>query len=172
LCCKYSLFYTFVNIQIVEMKRLLVFPILVLLLFTSCTNFRNIEIKSVKLNEVKLLSTSRAMVDVEFTINNTANVGLVLQSSDGFLTKNGLNFAQITLIEAGTIAASTQSTNRARFQIELLDPMSLFSMGLNIKSWKMSDFEINARGVIRTSKGGRKAFKLKNMPLENLTKRF
>jgi len=161
-----------VNIQIVEMKRLLVFPVLVLLLFTSCTNFRNIEIKNVKLNEVKLLSTSKAMVDVEFTINNTANADLVLQSSDGFLTKNGVNFAQITLIGSDTIVASCQSANRARFQIELLDPMSLFSMGLNIKSWKMSDFEINARGIIRTSKGGRKTFKLKNMPLENLAKRF
>jgi hypothetical protein len=154
------------------MKRLLVLPLLVLLLFTSCTNFRNIEIKSVKLKEVKLLSTSKAMVDVEFIINNTANANLVLQSSDGFLTKNGINFAQITLIKTDTIAALAQSTNMARFQIELLDPMSLFSMGLNIKSWKMSDFEINARGVIRTSKGGRKSFKLKNMPLENLTKRF
>ncbi len=127
---------------------------------------------SVTLSEVKLISTSKAIVDVEYTINNTAKVDLVLQSANGFLTKNRLNFAQVTLIEADTIAAACQSTNRARFQIELLDPMSLFSMGLNIKSWKMSDFEINANGVLRTSKGGRKAIKLKNMPLESLTKRL
>ena len=99
-------------------------------------------------------------------------MGLILQSIDGFLTRNSVNFAQITLIKTDTIAAACQSTNRARFQVELLDPMALFSMGLNIKSWKMSDFEINARGVLRTSKGGRKAIKLKNVPLESLTNRF
>ena len=54
---------------------------------------------SVTLSEVKLISTSKAIVDVEYTINNTAKVDLVLQSANGFLTKNRLNFAQVTLTE-------------------------------------------------------------------------
>ena len=132
------------------MKRLLVFSLLSILLFASCNNYSNIELKNVNLSEVKLISTSKAIVDVEYTVNNTAKVGLILESIDGFLTRNRVNFAQITLIKTDTIAPACQSTNRARFQIELLDP----------------------RGVLRTSKGGRKAIKLKNVPLESLTNRF
>ncbi|EKD31487.1 MAG: hypothetical protein ACD_77C00322G0013 [uncultured bacterium] len=154
------------------MKRLLVFPLLFVLLFSSCTNYRDIEIKSVKLYDVKLVSTSRAMVEVEYVIDNTANADIVLASADGFLTKDRVNFAQITLIKADTIAMVSETKNRALFQVEILDPISLFSMGLNIKNWKMSDFEINARGLIHNSKGGRKVIKFKNMPLENLIKRF
>lgn len=154
------------------MKRLLVFPLLFVLLFSSCTNYRDIEIKSVNLYDVKLLSTSRAMVEVEYVIDNTANVDIVLESAEGFLTKDRVNFAQITLIKADTIAMASETKNRAQFQVEILDPISLFSMGLNIKNWKMSDFEINARGLIRNSKGGRKVIKFKNMPLENIIKRF
>lgn len=154
------------------MKRLLVFPLLLVLLFSSCTNYRDIEIKSLNLYDVKLLSTSRATVEVEYVINNTANVDIVLASADGFLTKDQVNFAQIKLIKADTIAMASETRNRALFQIEILDPISLFSMGLNIKNWKMSDFEINARGLIRNSKGGRKMIKFKNMPLENIIKRF
>lgn len=154
------------------MKRLLVFPLLFVLLFSSCTNYRDIEIKSVSLYDVKLLSTSRAMVEVEYVIDNTANADIVLVSADGFLTKNRVNFAQITLIKADTIAMASETKNRALFQVEILDPISLFSMGLNIKNWKMSDLEINARGLIRNSKGGRKVLKFKNMPLENIIKRF
>lgn len=154
------------------MKRLLTVIVLVITLLSSCTNYRNIEVNSVALRDVKLLSTSRAAIEVEYVITNNSGSDLILASADGFLMKNRVNFAQLTLVSADTIAHGETTTNRLKFNVELLDPLSLFSMGLNINSWKTSDFEINVRGVIENSKGRKKVFKFKNLPLENLIKRF
>jgi len=154
------------------MKRLLIVIVLVITLLSSCTNYRNIEVSSVALRDVKLLSTSRAAIEVEYVITNNSGSDLILASADGFLMKNRVNFAQLTLVSADTVARGETTTNRLKFNVELLDPLSLFSMGLNINSWKTSDFEINVRGVIENSKGRKKVFKFKNLPLENLIKRF
>lgn len=154
------------------MKRLLTVIVLVVTLLSSCTNYRNIEVSSVALRDVKLLSTSRAAIEVEYVITNNSGSDLILSSADGFLMKNRVNFAQLTLVSADTVARGETTTNRLKFNVELLDPLSLFSMGLNINSWKTSDFEINVRGVIENSKGRKKVFKFKNLPLENLIKRF
>jgi len=154
------------------MKRLLTVIVLVITLLSSCTNYRNIEVNSVALRDVKLLSTSRAAIEVEYVITNNSGSDLILASADGFLMKNRVNFAQLTLVSADTVARGETTTNRLKFNVELLDPLSLFSMGLNINSWKTSDFEINVRGVIENSKGRKRVFKFKNLPLENLIKRF
>jgi len=154
------------------MKRLLTVIVLVVTLLSSCTNYRNIEVSSVALRDVKLLSTSRAAIEVEYVITNNSGSDLILSSADGFLMKNRVNFAQLTIVSADTVARGETTTNRLKFNVELLDPLSLFSMGLNINSWKTSDFEINVRGVIENSKGRKKVFKFKNLPLENLIKRF
>lgn len=154
------------------MKRLLTVIVLVITLLSSCTNYRNIEVSSVALRDVKLLSTSRAAIEVEYVITNNSGSDLILASADGFLMKNRVNFAQLTLVSADTVARGVTTTNRLKFNVELLDPLSLFSMGLNINSWKTSDFEINVRGVIENSKGRKRVFKFKNLPLENLIKRF
>ena len=154
------------------MKRLLTVIVLVITLLSSCTNYRNIEMNSVALRDVKLLSTSRAAFEVEYVITNNSGSDLILTSADGFLMKNRVNFAQLTLVSADTVARGETTTNRLKFNVELLDPLSLFSMGLNINSWKTSDFEINVRGVIENSKGRKRVFKFKNLPLENLIKRF
>lgn len=154
------------------MKRLLTVTVLVITLLSSCTNYRNIEVSSVALRDVKLLSTSRAAIEVEYVITNHSGSDLILASADGFLMKNRVNFAQLTLVSADTVARGETTSNRLKFNVELLDPLSLFSMGLNINSWKTSDFEINIRGVIENSKGRKKVFKFKNLPLENLIKRF
>jgi len=117
------------------MKRLLTVIVLVITLLSSCTNYRNIEVNSVALRDVKLLSTSRAAIEVEYVITNNSGSDLILASADGFLMKNRVNFAQLTLVSADTIARGETTTNRLKFNVELLDPLSLFSMGLNINSW-------------------------------------
>ncbi|MPM68740.1 hypothetical protein SDC9_115674 [bioreactor metagenome] len=58
------------------------------------------------------------------------------------------------------------------FQVELLDPLALLSMGLNISTWDIKDFEINARTTVKTSTGLRKQIKLKKVPLQNLINKF
>jgi hypothetical protein len=45
-------------------------------------------------------------------------------------------------------------------------------MGLNISKWKYSDFKVDARAVVKTSRGGRKVLKFKDMSIESMLKRI
>lgn len=154
------------------MKRIVLITALIIIALTGCNRYSEIEIVNIKLSDVKIRSTSRAEVEVEFVVNNGSLRDLTITGADGFLTKERVNFAQFTLIESEMIERGKTTTSKARFNVELLDPLSLFSMGLNINSWKMSDFEIDARGVVANDKGNKRVFKFKNLPLEKLIKRF
>jgi len=154
------------------MKRIVLITALIIIALTGCNRYSEIEIVNIKLSDVKIRSTSRAEVEVEFVVNNGSLRDLTITGADGFLTKERVNFAQFTLIESEMIERGKTTTSKAKFNVELLDPLSLFSMGLNINSWKMSDFEIDARGVVANDKGNKRVFKFKNLPLEKLIKRF
>lgn len=139
---------------------------------SSCTNYQNIDIQQVKLKKINLQSTSNAVVEMEVVVANPANTNIYLNSFDGFLTRNGVNFAQIRLLSSDTAKARTISAPVVAFQVELLDPLTLLSMGLNISTWELSDFNINARVQVRTSSGARKQLKFKNIPLKQFIDKF
>ena len=155
-----------------KMKKIGLLILLITISLTSCNRYGDVEILSVKITDVKIHSTSRAEVLLEYIVKNGSLRDLTLTSGDGFLMKDRVNFAQFRLVESEKILSGVTSSGKARFNVELLDPLSLFSMGLNISSWKMSDFEINARGEISNDRGRKRAFKFKNMPLEKLINKF
>jgi hypothetical protein len=155
-----------------KMKKIGLLILLITISLTSCNRYGDVEILSVKITDVKIHSTSRAEVQLEYIVKNGSLRDLTLTSGDGFLMKDRVNFAQFRLVESEKILSGVTSASKARFNVELLDPLSLFSMGLNISSWKMSDFEINARGEISNDRGRKRAFKFKNMPLEKLINKF
>ena len=155
-----------------NMKKFSLFIILVITLLSGCNNYRDIEILDVKLTDVKILSTSRAEVELEYVVRNGSSRDLTLTSTDGFLKKEGVNFAQFRLIESGLIERGKTSSNKTKINVELLDPISLFSLGLNINSWKMSVFQVDVRCVISNDRGNKSVFKFKNLPLEKLVNKF
>lgn len=154
------------------MKRLLFLTLLSALMFSGCTDFSEVDVKNFKLKKFDLVNTSRADITFEYLIDNPTSTDLIITSANGFITKKGVNFAQIGLMEPDTIASRSVSSNLADIQVDLLDPMSLLSMGLNISSWRVEDFNLNARITVRTSSGFRKIIKFKNVPLEHLVKRL
>lgn len=154
------------------MKRLLFLTLFPIVLLASCTNFSEVDIKNIKLHEFNLVNTSRANVSFEYLIDNPTNSTLTVTSADGFITKNGVNFAQLGLLKADTIAPRTVSSSVVAIQVNLLDPISLLSMGLNVSSWRVQDFNLDARITVKTSSGYKKIFKFKNVPLEHLVDRL
>lgn len=154
------------------MKRLQFLLLLFGLLVTSCTNFNELDIKSVKLQKFNLVNTSRADVSFEFLVDNPTNSSLIITSAEGFITKKGVNFAQIGLLKADTISPRSVSNGVFAFQLVLLDPISLLSMGLNISSWRVQDFNLDASITIKTSSGHKKTLKLKEVPLDHLVNRL
>ena len=154
------------------MKRLLFLTLLSIAFLSSCTNFNELDIKSVKLQKFTLVNTSRADVSFECLVDNPTNSSLIVTSAEGFITKKGVNFAQLALLRADTIAAKAVSSSFVVIQVNLLDPISLLSMGLNISSWKVDDFNIDARITIKTSSGYKKVLKFKDVPLDHLVSRL
>ncbi|MFA6335473.1 MAG: hypothetical protein WCX48_07950 [Bacteroidales bacterium] len=154
------------------MKRLLFLTILSALLFTSCTNFSEVDIKNIKLNKFNLVNTSRADVTFEYLIDNPTNSSLIIASAEGFITKEGVNFAQLGLMKPDTIASRSVTSNLVAIKVDMLDPVSLLSMGLNLSSWRIEDFNLDAKITIKTSSGYKKVFKFKNVPLEHLVNRL
>jgi len=154
------------------MKRLLFLTLFPIVLFASCTNFSEVDIKNIKLHEFNLVNTFRANVTFEYLIDNPTNSSFIITSADGFITKKGVNFAQLGLIKSDTIASRSVTSNLVAIKVDLLDPISLLSMGLNISSWRVQDFNLDARITVKTSSGYKKIFKFKNVPLEHLVDRL
>ncbi|MEA4867077.1 MAG: hypothetical protein EOM61_04455 [Bacteroidia bacterium] len=154
------------------MKRLLVLLAFLPLVLSSCSKLGEVEVRELELKSFQLLSTTSANIEVEYVIHNPTSKKLMLDNVNGFLKKGDVNFAQVTLIEADTVAAKRVSINRLVFKLDIQDPLSLLSMGLNISKWHYSDFTVDARAVVKTSGGGRRVIKFKDMSMENLLKRL
>ena len=154
------------------MKRLLVLLAFLPLVLSSCSKLGEMEVRELELKSFQLLSTTSANIEVEYVIHNPTSKKLILDNVNGFLKKGDVNFAQVTLIEADTVAAKRVSVNRLVFKLDIQDPLSLLSMGLNISKWHYSDFTVDARAVVKTSDGGRRVIKFKNMSMENLINRL
>lgn len=54
----------------------------------------------------------------------------------------------------------------------IVDPLSLLSGGLNISTWDVDNFRLTAKLTVGTDKGGKRVFKVKEMPIKNIIKRF
>lgn len=154
------------------MKRLIILTLISSLLFAGCADFSEVDIKNVKLDKFNLVNTSRADINFKYLIDNPTNSTLIITAAEGFITKKGVNFAQLGLMKPDTIAPHAVSSNKIGFKVDLLDPISLLSMGLNISSWRIEDFNLNARITIKTAAGYKKVFKFKNVPLEKLVNRL
>lgn len=154
------------------MKRLLFLLAFLPFVLSSCSKLGEVEVRELELKSFQLLSTTSANIEVEYVIHNPTSKKLMLDNVNGFLKKGDVNFAQVTLIEADTVAAKRVSINRLVFKLDIQDPLSLLSMGLNISKWHYSDFTVDARAVVKTSGGGRRVIKFKDMSMENLLKRL
>lgn len=154
------------------MNRLLVSLLFASLLFTSCTKLGQVQIKEINVKSFKLVNTSTADIEVELIIHNPTDKDLFLCNADGLLKRGQVNFATVSLLRCDTVVANRISVNRMSFRMDIVDPLSLLSMGLNFSQWKYSDFNVDLRAVIRPSKGRKRVIKIKDIPLENLAKRL
>ncbi|MCK9305242.1 MAG: hypothetical protein PHP30_05755 [Bacteroidales bacterium] len=150
------------------MKREIPIFVVVVILLQSCINLRSVDINSVSLNSFKLVNTSRADLVFEYTAENSTASSLVIASADGFIKKKGVNFAQMTLLQPDTIPAGSVKNGTLNVRFDLMDPISLLSMGLNIASWRAEDFNIDARIMLKSGERRKKVIRVKEIPLENL----
>jgi hypothetical protein len=154
------------------MKRLFYLLLVMTVLSTGCSKLGDVDVEEIGIKSFRLVNTSTALIELEYKINNPSGRKIILNSGEGLLKKSGTNFARVYLIEADTIIARKESVNTALFRVEILDPLSLLAMGLNVSRWQYNDFRIDVRAILKIAGRGKRTVRFKDIPLENLAKRL
>jgi hypothetical protein len=155
-----------------KMKKAILLLTTLALSLQSCVNYSNIDVNNVNLSGFELVNTSRADIKFDYMVNNPTGSTFIIQAADGFIKKKGINFAQLSLYKPDTIPPKSIEKGSLVVKVDLLDPISILSMGLNISSWRAEDFEIDARITVKNGAGRKKVIRLKDMPLDNLINRL
>lgn len=147
------------------MKKFLTF-ILVLLFLGSCSYYKSIEVESAKLTTFKIESTSSVRVTFSLKVINDAKTSISVADISGTLYKDGNPFADVSLIDIPTIEACSTGCVPLNVKAKLINPIALLSTGLNIGKWKIDDFTVTGKLILKSGTGIRKTFKVRKMPLK------
>jgi hypothetical protein len=154
------------------MKKFLTVVLIVILAANGCTNYRNVDIKSVQLSNLKFISTSKASIELSYIISNPTSSTIILSSGNGIVTRKGVDFAQLEVVRPDTLLPGSVKSGKIEINALLVDPLPLLSMGLNIQKWKVEDFKLSTKLVFKNARGGKKTLRYKDIPLKNLINRL
>ena len=148
------------------MKKVSVLILIAIIALSSCAGLKEIDIREVNHVNTKLLNMTTVELEFECVVNNPANRRIIMEDAIGTLKKSDIVFARINLIEVDTVAANTVSSNKIRLKVNIEDPLSLLSMGMDVSSWNISEFKADIRTTIRREGKAKHVFKRKNIPME------
>jgi len=154
------------------MKKFLTVVLIVILAANGCTNYRNVDIKSVQLSSFKFVSTSKANIELSYIISNPTTSTIILFSGNGIITRKGVDFAQLEIVRPDTLLPKSVKNGKIEINALLVDPLPLLSMGLNIEKWRVEDFKLSTKLVFKNARGGKKILRYKDVPLKNLINRL
>ena len=150
------------------MRRLTLISLLCLAILSSCSPVKQLNIEKISLSEVRMESSTKASLTFEMDVYNNSQSAIFLTGATGTLRRDMDLFATVEL--ADTVMAQPMETKklRATVNVALCDPMSLLSMGLNIRNWDINSFTISGKMTLEKEKGGKRSHKIKDMPLKKL----
>ena len=150
------------------MKKVLFILIIISAFATSCSPVKKLNIDNVRLAEFRMESSTKASLTFEMDVYNNSQSAIFLTGATGTLRRDMDLFATVEL--ADTVMAQPMETKklRATVNVALCDPMSLLSMGLNIRNWDINSFTISGKMTLEKEKGGKRSHKIKDMPLKKL----
>lgn len=154
------------------MKRFSILALISIVFLSGCTKYKDIKIESINLSSMKIVNTSKANLVFDVKAENPTNATLYLTDMHGTLLRNNKDFATLQLMDTPSIEPSYKGAFPVKMEISIIDPISILSLGLNFKSWNVEDFRINGKITIKSSTGGRKSFKYKDVPVQRLINTF
>lgn len=150
-------------------KKIVLLVIAALAVAYGCSNYRNIQLVDIKLQSIRLKSASKIEVYLNAYIDNPTSAEITITAISGTIFKDGSKFADITLKEATSIPKGTNVGVLLPLNVNLLDPLSLLAMGLNIKSWEENNFTGDIKVTVRQG-ALKKTIGQKNIPLNKYIK--
>ncbi|MBQ7774087.1 MAG: hypothetical protein IJ383_08515 [Bacteroidales bacterium] len=149
------------------MKKLLLMLVALSCILGGCANYRQISLEDVQLGKIKMAGMTKADVGFRLLVNNPTKATFTVEDITGMVYKEGVEFARISMFEPFQVAPGTPSGADATLRLEIADPVSALVMGVNLKSWKMEQFTVDARVQVK-GKGIRKNFTFRDKPLKEL----
>ncbi len=152
------------------MRRLTVIFILCLAFLASCSPLKHLNIEKIGLAEFRMESSTKANAVFNVTVGNTAQYPVHLTFMEATIKKDMELFATIVLKDAAVVSPFSKENVKVPVEITLCDPMSLLSMGLNVRKWNINDFMVNGKIMLTGRNGAKSSRKIKDMPLSTLVK--
>lgn len=153
------------------MKRI-VLLLSALLMLAGCAEYRQITVDEVTVGSFRFTGTSSASIVLNATVNNPTRHTISIETVDAILMREGKDFIKFSLDGRPSAAPDTVSTVSIPVKASALDPISIITAGLNLKSWKLEDLMVNGKIVLVTDGGARKTMRLKNVPLSDIVDRL
>lgn len=153
------------------MKKYFVVLAIITTLLSSCSGYKNIDLRDFSIKKFKLVSTSKINLDIAADIDNPSKASFTITDIIGTVYKDDIPFAEVNLVEDVYVPARFEGDITIKSQIQLLDPLAVLVMGLKIDSWNPKEFKMKLR--ISVKKGMiKKTFKMNDIPLERIIKRI
>ena len=153
------------------MKKLIFLLLAAAFILGGCANYRKIALEDVKLEKLKMVSTSKADVKLGISLNNPVRGTIKIVEAEGVVFAAKGEFAKISLLDPVEFAKGVPSQAQATLRVELLDPLSVIMMGLNPAAWDLERFTFS--GYIKVKKGGAgKKFEVDGMPVKDIIRDF
>lgn len=121
-------------------KKIILLLIAALAVIYGCSNYRDIQLKEIKLQSIRLKSASGVEISLKVTINNPTSSEIKISNISGTLFRDGSKFADIKLIKPTPIPPQAESVIILPLKITFNDPLSLIVMGTNITTWDQNNF--------------------------------
>ena len=154
------------------MRRIVYIFIICLGLFASCSPVKQLNVEKVTLSEFRMESSTKATIVFNFSVENYAQYPVALVSTEKKKKKDLDLFATVLLKDEVSVQPATKESVKVPVEVTLCDPMSLLSMGLNMRNWDINDFVVTGKIVLRGKNGTKVTHKIKDMPMGTLLNRI
>lgn len=153
------------------MKRTFIL-LLLLTALVSCTHYNQIKVESIDLANFRMESSTKAYISFNVKVDNPTDKNIMLVGMDGVLKKDMERFAVVSLVDTVSVPAASVNVVKVESEVSLCDPLSLLSMGLNIKSWSVDSFTASGELVLKPVNGCKRTLKLKDTKVESIINMF
>ncbi len=126
-------------------KKIIPLVITAMAVIYGCSNYRDIRLEEVKLQTIRLKSTSGADVYLNIAIYNPTSSEIKVSNINGTIYRDGVKFAEITLKEETTIPPKARSEVIVPLNVKFLDPLSLLAIGLDINALEKNNFTADVK---------------------------
>jgi hypothetical protein len=154
------------------MRRITFIFLMCVVLLGSCSPVKHLAIEKIVVSEFRMESSTKANVTFDFLVGNGASYPVSLVFTEATVTKDMDLFATIALKDTVSVAPVSRGHVKVPVEITLCDPMSLLSMGLNIKNWDIDEFVVNGKMVLCGKGKSKTVYKIKEKPLGVLLKKL